>query len=81
MSANTVKLDAALLREIAQVKSDDLTLAAYVRDALWRDVRRKQMRRSAEIYQTLLRDNAAERKLMDDWEAAPLAVEPRAKQS
>jgi len=77
MSATTVKLDAELLSEIASVKPNDQTLSAYVREALQRDLRRQQMRKAGESYMALLRDNAAEREALDEWEAAPLAVDPR----
>lgn len=77
MGATTVKLDAELLREISSVKPDEQTLAAYVREALQRDVRRQQMRRAAEAYVALLRDNPKEREAVEEWEAAPLASNPR----
>jgi hypothetical protein len=77
MSATTVKLDAELLKAIASVKPRAQTLSAYVREALHRDLRRRQMREAAEKYRALLRNNPAERKALDEWEAAPLATEPR----
>ncbi|MEO7723450.1 MAG: YlcI/YnfO family protein [Chthoniobacterales bacterium] len=77
MPATTVKLDGELLRAIESVKSPKQTLSAYVREALQRDLRRRQMRDAAETYTKLLRTNAAEREAMDAWEAAPLATTPR----
>jgi flagellar biosynthesis component FlhA len=79
MSATTVKLDAELLREIASVKPHEQTLSAYVREALQRDLRRQQMRKAAEAYVALLRDNPKEREALDQWEAAPLATNPQAR--
>ena len=79
MSATTVKLDGELLRAIASVKSPRQTLSAYVREALQRDLRRRQMRDAAETYTNLLRTNAAEREAMDEWEAAALATTPRSR--
>lgn len=81
MSATTVKLDSTLLGEIAEIKPRNQTLSAYVRDALRRDVRRQQMRKAAEVYQTLLRENPLERQLLEEWEAAPLSVEPKKRRS
>ena len=81
MAATTVKLDAELLREISTVKPDEQTLSAYVREALQRDVRRQQMRRAAEAYVALLRDNPKEREALDEWEAAPLATNPRSRRT
>lgn len=77
MPATTVKLDGELLRAIESVKSPNQTLSAYVREALQRDLRRRQMRDAAETYTNLLRTNAAEREAMDQWEAASLATTPR----
>jgi hypothetical protein len=79
MSATTVKLDEALLSTIAELKRADQTLSGYVREALLRDARRQQMRKAAETYQALLRDNPTERQMMDEWEAAPLATDPKEK--
>ena len=77
MSATTIKLDGELLRAIAEAKPAKQTLSAYVREALHRDLRRQQMRQAAETYRALLRTNAAERKALEEWEAAPLATAPR----
>jgi hypothetical protein len=79
MPATTVKLDGELLRAIASVKPAKQPLSAYVREALQRDLRRQQMRTAAETYMSLLRNNAAEREAMDEWEAAPLATTPRSR--
>jgi predicted transcriptional regulator len=77
MSATTVKLDADLLEAIAAAKPRTQTLSAFVREALHRELRRQQMRTAAEKYRALLRSNAAERKALDEWEAAALATAPR----
>jgi len=77
MSATTVKLDGELLRAIAGVKPAAQTLSAFVREALHRDLRRQQMRQAAEQYRALLQSNPAERKALEQWEAAPLAIAPR----
>ena len=77
MPATTVKIDAPLLKEIVAVKPRDEPLSTYVREALRRDLRRRRMRQAAETYQSLLLKNKSERESMEQWEAAPLAREPR----
>lgn len=77
MGATTVKLDADILEAISEVKPRQQTLSAYVREALRRDVHRQQMRTAGEKYRALLRGNPAEREMLDEWEAAPLAKTPR----
>lgn len=81
MGATTVKLDSVLLSEIAGTKPKNQTLSAYVREALRRDLRRQHLRKAAGIYNSLLREDPVERQLMDEWEAAPLSVEPKQRRS
>ena len=76
MSATTVKLEAALLRDIQSVKPRNQSLAAYVRDAIARDVMRRRLRASAEEYQAFLREHPDEADDIDAWERAPLAKPP-----
>jgi hypothetical protein len=77
MSATTVKLEAALLREIRAVKPRQQTLAGYVREAVERDVLRRKLRAAAERYQAFLREHPHEAAAMDEWETAPLASPPK----
>lgn len=76
MSATTVKLEAALLRDIQSVKPRNQSLAAYVRDAIERDVMRRRLRASAEEYQAFLREHPDEADEMGAWERSPLAKPP-----
>jgi predicted transcriptional regulator len=77
MSASTVKLEADILRRIDAVKPRNQTLAAYVREALERDVLRRQLRTAAERYQAFLSENVEESQELEEWERAPLATAPR----
>ncbi len=77
MGATTVKLDANLLREIARRKSAGQTLSSFVREAVARDLRRRQLKESAEAYCKLLQDNPAEAAAMSEWEDASLSQSPR----
>lgn len=77
MSATTVKLEAELLREIRSVKPKDQTLAAYVREAVERDVVRRKLRAAAEQYRAFLLDHPDEGEEMSAWEHATLGAAPR----
>lgn len=77
MSATTVKLEAALLKEIRSVKPAAQSLSAYVREALERDLLRRRLRSAAERYQALLEDEPEEQAEMESWGDAPLASRPR----
>ena len=73
MAATTVKLDAELLREIADSKPAGQTLSSFVRSALKRDIRRRKMKRAAEEYLASLLRVPAESNAQEEWESAPLA--------
>jgi predicted DNA-binding ribbon-helix-helix protein len=77
MSATTVKLDANLLKEIAQRKAAGQTLSSFVREAVARELRRRQLKEAAEAYRELLQNDAAEAAAMREWEEAPLSQPPR----
>ena len=73
----TVKLEASVVQECADVLPENQTLTAFVREAVWRDVRRRKMRKAAALYMETLAGNADEADDMREWEAAPLAIEPK----
>jgi hypothetical protein len=76
MSATTVRLDEATLREIRSVKPRDQTLAAYVREAVDRDILRRKLRAAATEYQAFLGEHPEEGEDLAAWERAPLAAPP-----
>ena len=75
----TIKLDSAVVREVAEILPERQTLTAFVREAVQRDVRRRKMRAAALLYRETLAGDSAEAAAMDEWEAAPLATEPARK--
>ena len=74
MTATTVKLEGDLLLEIQAHKPPHQTLAAYVRQTLQADLRRRRMATAAQEYSAFLAANPAERDEMDEWAQAPLAT-------
>ncbi len=77
MSATTIKLESALLKEIRAIKPREQTLAAYVREALERDVRRHRLALAAREYSAFLTANPDEQVEMEAWADAPLTKAPR----
>jgi predicted transcriptional regulator len=77
MSATTVKLESAILREIRSVKPPHQSLSAYVREAIERDVMRRRMKEAAERYRALMDQHPGEAADLEEWEAAPLAAAPK----
>jgi urease accessory protein UreF len=72
----TIKLEASVVREVAEILSGRQTLTAFVREAVTRDVRRRKMRAAATLYRETLDRDPDEAAAMDAWESAPLATEP-----
>jgi hypothetical protein len=79
MAATTVKLESELLRKIAKAKGPTQTLAAFVREAVENDLRRRQLRVAAEAYQQFLSKNKTERRDLEEWEKADLSNVPKRK--
>lgn len=77
MGASTVKLESALLREIRAAKPPNQSLAAFVREAIERDLLRRKLRTAAERYRAFLDEHQDERDELDAWERAPLTSRPQ----
>jgi len=72
MSATTVKLEGPLLDEIGRIKPSRLTLTAYVREALERDIRQRKLHDAALRYRALLETDETARLEAGEWENTPL---------
>jgi hypothetical protein len=81
MSATTIKLEDSLLKEIRAAKPRDQTLAAFVREALRSELRRRRLSAAAREYQAFLNANPQERAEMEQWAEAPLARPVRARKT
>lgn len=73
MSATTVKLEGAILSEIARVKPQNQTLTAFVREAVEQKVRERKLREAAIRFEELRKENPALCEEAEEWESAPLA--------
>jgi hypothetical protein len=72
----TIKLDAAVVCEVADVLPERKTLTAFVREAVIRDIRRRKLRAAATLYREVFELDPGEAASMEEWEAAPLTTEP-----
>jgi hypothetical protein len=77
MRATTIKVEGQLLKELERAKPQSVSLSAYVRDILQREIRRRQMAEAADRYVGLVRDAPDERDLLAEWERADLTTPPK----
>jgi len=73
MKATTVKLHGEILDDIERQKPSDQSLTAFVREAVRRDLQRRQLREAAEAYCAHLAHHQEEGAWMEAWEQADLA--------
>jgi hypothetical protein len=72
----TVKLDSNVVREVSSILEPSQTLTSYVRDVVYRDVKRRKLKQAATDYRKFLGDNPEEQEEMEDWEQANLTAAP-----
>ena len=72
MSATTIKLDGAILKELKAIKPLDQSLTALVRDLLQSEIRHRKLAEAAAEYAVFLRSNPEEADEMAAWAAVPL---------
>ncbi len=77
-SDTTVKLESSVVREAAAVLEPGQTLTSYVRDVVYRDVKRRRLKQAARTYRDFLAGNPEERAELDAWESVDLASPPKA---
>jgi len=77
MKATTIKLEGKLLQELELVKPKSVSVSAFVREALWRDLQRRRLADAALKYESFLESNSQEQEWIEEWEAADLASPAR----
>jgi len=77
MKATTIKLEGELLRELEKAKPESLSLSAYVREVLSKDLRRRKLSQAAASYEEFLAANPEEQSWLREWDQADLAGSPR----
>ena len=77
MKATTIKLEGELLRDLEASKPEDVSLSAYVRQVLRKDLLRQKLSRAALSYEKFLEDSPEEQSWLREWDAADLATAPK----
>jgi hypothetical protein len=76
MRATTVKVEGELLDELNRSKPVNVSLSAFVRSILEREVLRRKLGDAAEKYVKFLEKAPDERELLAEWESADLVTPP-----
>jgi hypothetical protein len=79
MRATTIKVDGELLAELHRAKPANVTLTAFVRSVLEREVMATRLGDAADRYARFLEDSPDEREWLSAWERADLASPPKAR--
>jgi hypothetical protein len=79
MKATTIKIEGELLNELETTKPKSLSLSAFVREVLKKDLRRRKLSQAAVFYEEFLAGNPEERLLLREWDEADLARTPKRK--
>jgi predicted CopG family antitoxin len=77
MKATTIKIEGELLEELEEAKPPRTSISAFVRDVLWKDLRRRKLAEAAVAYEAFVASNAEEQSWLAEWENAELAAPPK----
>jgi hypothetical protein len=77
MRATTIKVEGELLAELNKAKPANVTLTAFVRSILEREVMSAKLGAAADRYASFLESSADEREWLTEWERADLAAPPK----
>ena len=77
MKATTIKLEGELLLELERSKPESLSLSAYVREVLTKNLRRRKLAEAAASYEAFIEANPEERSWLREWDGADLASPPK----
>jgi hypothetical protein len=79
MKATTIKIDGELLTEIERAKPPGLSVTAYVRTVLRKNLEQHKIREAAAAYRSFVESHPEEREWLAEWERADLATTPTEK--
>ncbi len=77
MKATTIKLEGELLLELERSKPESLSLSAYVREVLTKNLRRQKLAQAAASYEAFIEAHPEERSWLREWDGADLASLPK----
>jgi predicted CopG family antitoxin len=79
MKATTIKLEGDLLKQLETVKPESMSVSAFVREVLERDIRQRRMASAASEYRNFIESNPEEKRWLREWEKADLIAPPKGK--
>ena len=79
MKATTIKIEGKLLSDLEAAKPESVSLSAYVREVLKKDLIRRRLAQASVSYEEFLEANPEEQVLLREWDEADLARSPKRK--
>lgn len=77
MKATTIKIEGDLLHELEAVKPKTVSMSAYIREVLRKDLVRRKLSQAAVSYEEFLAANPEEQSFLREWDEADLARVPK----
>ena len=77
MKATTIKLEGNLLLELEKNKPHSLSLSAYVREVLHKDLMRRKLAQAAQSYEEFMTAHPEEASWLREWDEADLSGIPK----
>jgi hypothetical protein len=77
MKATTIKIEGELLLELEKDKPQSLTLSAYVREVLRKDLMRRKLAQAAQSYEEFMAAHPEETSWLREWDEADLSSTPK----
>jgi hypothetical protein len=79
MKATTIKIEGELLSALESTKPESVSLSAFVREVLRKDLQRRKLSQAAVSYEEFLAANPEEQLLLREWDEADLTRIPKRK--
>jgi len=77
MKATTIKIEGMLLERLEEAKPPRTSVSAFVRELLWKDLRRRKLAEAAVAYEEFVASNVEEQSWLAEWDNAELATPPK----
>lgn len=77
MKATTIKVEYPLLKKVQDIIPREMSLSAFVRGLLEKEVIRQEMIRASEAYCQFMESHPGEKAWLEEWERADLGSPPR----
>ena len=74
-----MKLEGDLLEQLKAVKPESMSVSAFVREVLERDIRQRKMASASSEYRNFIESNPEKKRWLREWEKADLIAPPKGK--